>query len=291
MHNNPAEHRNGVIAVTVAAILWSTGGLFIKLLPFDAFTILCYRSACAAIVFGFLARKRLFQFTKASIIVSLSYTALLVCFVTSTKLTTAANAIFLQYTAPIYILLLEPVLFKLKIERINIIAIVACLVGMSFFMFGDLEVGNMTGNILALGTGVFLAVVMLGQRFNKPELNETAIFWGNILVILVGLPSYLDSPTPTFVQWGMLLFLGFIQIGLGYALFTYGLKRTLAIESALIAFLEPILNPVWVFLGYGERPSTMALIGGLIIIGSLVLRTVIRNLVGDKVTATERLRG
>lgn len=277
METHLQQHRAGLIAVTVAAILWSTGGLFIKLLPFDSFTILCYRSACAALIFGWSGRRNLFNFSKTSVFVSCCYAGLLMCFVTSTKLTTAANAIFLQYTAPAYILLLEPVLFKLKLERINVVTVIVCFIGMSLFLFGDLSLGNMTGNLIALGSGILLAAVMLGQRFNAPERNEPAIFWGNILVILIGLPWYLNSPAPTAPEWGMLLFLGFIQIGLGYWLFTYGLQRTLAVESAMLAVLEPILNPVWVYLGYGEAPSRLAIIGGIIIILALVGRLIVRE--------------
>lgn len=270
-----STHQAGLLAVSLAAILWSTGGLFIKLISLGALPILCYRATFAALLFWVVFRKKALVFTPRIAVVVAFYVGLVMSFVVSTKLTTAANAIFLQYTAPIYIILLEPILFKLKLARVNIVTVVVSFVGMILFFLGDFEVGSMQGNLLGLASGVFLAGLMLSQRKNPPENHEAAIFWGNAVVALIALPFAIQAPLPTIPEWGMLSFLGIIQIGTGYMLFTYGLKRTLAIESALIAMLEPILNPVWVFLGYGERPSGWALLGGGIIVAMLVLRILI----------------
>ncbi len=275
MFSRLTSHQAGVLAVVFAAIVWSTGGLFIKLLPFEPFTILFYRSVCAALLFGVIFRRKVLRLNGTTLLVSVLYAFLMITFVVSTKLTTAANAIFLQYTAPIYVLLLEPLLFRIPLERINIWTIVVCIIGMALFFLGDLEMGNMTGNWIALISGVLLAAMMLAQRRNAPERHESAIFWGNLITIGITLPTYIASATPSAEQWGMLLFLGFIQIGVGYLLFTYGLKRVLAIEGSLLAMLEPILNPVWVFIGYGEMPSRFAMLGGVIIILMLTVRTVV----------------
>jgi DME family drug/metabolite transporter len=269
------DHQSGLLAIVAAAIVWSTGGLFIKLLSQDAFTILCYRAAFAAIMFGVWYRGKVFRFSGRTLLVALFYAGLVTSFVTATKLTTAANAIFLQYTAPIYLILLEPVLFRFKQSRINIITLVVCFLGMTLFFMGDLEIDSLKGILIALASGVFLAGMMLAQRYNHPERHEAAIFWGNILVAAIFLPTAIQAPLPSSAEWGMLAFLGLIQIGVGYMFFTYGLKRVLAIESALIAMLEPVLNPVWVMIGYGETPSLGAAIGGGIILGMLILRTVI----------------
>lgn len=266
-------HRKGLLAVITAAVLWSTGGLFIKLLPFDALTILFYRSLFAGVLFALLFRRVLFKLNALTLAISLMYAGLLWTFVTSTKLTTAANAIFLQYTAPVYIMLLEPLLFKVRLRRIDLISLPVCLAGMLLFFADDLQAGDARGNWMALGSGALLAGIILGQRFNKPERYETAIFWGNVWVVLIGMPAWLQAPAPTPAQWGMLLFLGFVQIGLGYALFNYGLKRVSALESSLLAMLEPVLNPVWVVIGYGERPGAWALLGGGIVVAMLAIRT------------------
>lgn len=270
-----SEHGSGVLAVVLASVLWSTGGLFIKLLPFTAFTILFYRSLCAALLFGLVYRRKILLVNRLSWLASVFYALLLVSFVTATKLTTAANAIFLQYTAPVYVLLAEPLLFGLRLQRINVFTIIACVAGMTLFFSDNLQGSGGWGNVIALTSGFFLAGLLLTQRLNDRSHYTAAIFWGNILVLLVGFPSFLNAPLPTMPEAGMLAFLGFVQIGLGYLLFTYGLKHTLAIESALIAMIEPVLNPVWVWLGYGEQPSAQAIAGGLIIIAALSARIIV----------------
>jgi len=267
------DHQSGLLAIVLAAVVWSTGGLLIKLLSQNAFTILCYRAAFAALLFGVWYGKKVFRFSPTTLLVSICYAGLVTAFVTATKLTTAANAIFLQSTGAIYIFLLEPVIFKFRQPKINIITLVVCLLGMSLFFMGDLALDNLKGILVAVVSGVFLAAFMLSQRFNDPGRHEAAIFWGNILVFLLFLPSAIQAPLPTPPEWGMLAFLGLVQIGIGYMFFTYGLKRTLAIESALIAMLEPVLNPIWVMIGYGEVPSAWAVAGGVIILGMLAVRT------------------
>lgn len=270
-----SDHQSGLLAIVIAALFWSTGGLFIKLLSQDAYTILCYRAAFAALLFGLWYRKKVFRFSFMTGVVALFYAGLVTAFVVATKLTTAANAIFLQYTAPIYLILLEPVIFKFRQPRINIVTLVVCFLGMTLFFIGDLQLDSMKGILIALCSGVFLAGMMLSQRHNRQENHEAALFWGNILVVALFLPTAIQAPIPTPTEWSMLAFLGLIQIGVGYMFFTYGLKRVLAIESALIAMLEPVLNPVWVLIGYGEMPSIGAAVGGFIIIAMLVVRTII----------------
>ena len=269
------DHQSGLAAIVVAALVWSTGGLFIKLLSQNAYTILCYRAAFAALIFALWYGKKVFRFSRTTLLVAVFYAGLVTAFVVATKLTTAANAIFLQYTAPIYLILLEPLLFKFRQPRINLITLVVCLLGMGLFFIGDLAFYNLKGILIALSSGVFLAGLLLAQRYNHPDRHEAGIFWGNIIVFLLFLPVAFQSPLPSPAEWGMLAFLGLIQIGVGYMFFTYGLKRVMAIESALIAMLEPVLNPVWVLIGYGEMPSAGAAFGGFIIIGMLVLRTII----------------
>lgn len=257
----------------MAAILWSIGGLFIKLLPQDAFTILFYRSLYAGLIFILIFGKKLFIFNKLSIISSMFYAPLLIAFVTSTKLTTAANAIFLQYTAPAFVLLLEPYFLRTKLKRINIFTVIVCFIGMALFFVDQLSTpDNWLGIWLALLSGLILTGLLITQKMNKAEYQPGAVFLGNILVCLVTLPWFFDAPLPTMSENSYLMILGFGQLGLGFALFLYGQKHLPAIESSLIAMLEPILNPVWVFIGYGEYPGNWAVLGGIVIIAALVFR-------------------
>ena len=267
-------HRRGILAVVAAATVWSTGGLFIKLLPFDAPTILFYRSVCAALLFAVVYRGAVWRFNKRVALAAFFYTTLLIAFVHATKLTTAANAIFLQYSAPIYVLLAEPLLFGTRLERVNVLTIVACLAGMALFFADAWQGGSLLGNAIALFSGIMLAGLLLAQRANSAADQIAAIFWGNVGIALLNIGAFAASATPNTDQAAMLGFLGFIQIGLGYLLFTYGLRRTLAIESALLAMIEPILTPIWVWLGYGEQPTPQALAGGLVIVLALAARSI-----------------
>ncbi len=267
-------HRSKAVLATVfAAVFWSTGGLFIKLLPQDAFTILFYRSLYAAILFIFIFRKKILRINKISIISCLFYAPLLILFVSATKLTTAANAIFLQYSAPALVLLLEPYFNKVKLTRINIITVILCILGMILFFVEQFSrPDNWLGIWLALLSGVVLAGLLISQKMNHTDYQPGAVFWGNILVCLLTLPHVTQVALPTMDEHALLLLLGFGQLGLGYALFVYGQKYLPALESSLIGMLEPLLNPVWVFIGYGENPGFWAILGGMIIVGALIFR-------------------
>ena len=201
-----------------------------------------------------------------------TYAAVLVLFVISTKMTTAANAIFLQYTAPIYVLIFEPIINKTRYEKINIITIIICFLGMILFFMGELSPGHLTGNLLALLSGVAFAAFLLGMRKNKNEYQFSAIFYGNILLMLICFPSLFDIRILSITDFGMVSYLGILQIGIAYAIFSYGLKRVYAIEASLISMIEPVLNPVWVFLAYKEVPSFMAIVGGIVIITAISVR-------------------
>jgi drug/metabolite transporter (DMT)-like permease len=137
---------------------------------------------------------------------------------------------------------------------------------------GELSPGHFEGNIFALLSGVAFAAFMIGMRKNKPEYQYSSIFYGNILVALICIPYILDISSLSFSDLWMVAFLGIFQIGIAYVIFGYGLKRVYAIEASLIGMIEPVLNPVWVFLGYGETPSYTAIIGGLIIITTISIR-------------------
>ncbi|MBP9196513.1 MAG: DMT family transporter [Saprospiraceae bacterium] len=268
-----SHRRFGIIMTILAATLWSTGGLFIKLLPLDAFTILFYRSFYAAVIFIIIFRKSLFRFNKLSLVSILFYAPLLIAFVTSTKLTTAANAIFLQYTAPAVVLLLEPYFVRTKLTKINIFTVAVCFAGMCLFFVEQFSrPDNWLGIWIAFFNGLILAGFLIIQKMNKPEFLPGAVFLGNIVVCLITLPWFIENPFPTFQENNFLMILGFGQLGLGFALFLFGQKYLPAIESSLISMLEPLLNPVWVFIGYGENPGYWAMVGGLVIIAALIFR-------------------
>ena len=268
------QHYKGIIATIAAAVIWSTGGLLVKLITLDAFTILFYRSLYAGLFFLIVFRREALQFDRRALLISVCYAPLLICFVSATKLTTAANAIFLQYIAPAIVLIAEPYFLKTRLKRYNVITVVVCIAGLSMFLLEQKTQNNWWGDGIALLSGLFSAALILSLKASNRSQQSSGILLGNILVVLVTLPLFLQSGPATVSEHGMLAFLGLIQIGLGYALFTYGQRRISAIESSLIAMLEPILNPVWVLIGYHEIPSAWSVAGGIIIVMALSMRII-----------------
>jgi DME family drug/metabolite transporter len=274
MHNF-SEHHKGFIAVFITAILWSSGGLFIKLISLNAMQLSFFRCSIAAVAFAIIFRKKLLIVNGFTFINAAFYAAVLTTFVIATKTTTAANAIFLQSTAPIYVLIFEPIINKTKQEKINVITIAVCFIGMIFFFLGEISPGHLEGNLVALVSGITFAALFLGLRKNGKEYQQSSIFYGNIFVALISIPFILDLNPLSFNDIWMVTFLGVFQIAFAYALFSYGLKRILAVEASIISMFEPVLNPVWVLIGYGEIPSFTAVIGGGIIIIAILSRTLI----------------
>lgn len=269
------EHQKGIIAIVIAALLWSTGGLFIKLISLNAFQLSFFRSIFTALTFLTLFRKKTFVFNKLTIINGLFYAGILILFVMATKLTTAANAIFLQYTAPIYVLILEPILLKTELKKINVISVIISFLGMTLFFVGELSPSHFEGNIVAIISGLCFAGFLLGIRKSSEEFRIPSIFLGNILIILICSFSITNELKISLDDFFMVAYLGIFQIGFAYAVFTYSIKRIEGIEAALVAMIEPIMNPIWVFIGYGEKPSSFAILGGLIILTTITIRTII----------------
>lgn len=273
--NNLSDHSKGVFAVVLTALLWSSGGLLIKLISLTSMQLSFFRCLIAAIVFAVIFRKKVLKVNKLAILNAIFYATVLTLFVIATKTTTAANAIFLQSTAPIYVLIFEPIITKTRWERINVITIAVCFIGMILFFTGELSPGHLEGNIVALLAGAAFAAFFLGMRKNDKEYQQSAIFYGNIIVTVICIPFILELETISFSDLWMVSFLGVFQIAAAYAIFTYGIKRILAVEASIISMLEPVLNPVWVFFGYGEVPTTYAILGGIIIITAISMRTLI----------------
>jgi DME family drug/metabolite transporter len=269
------EHQIGLLAVSTAALMWSSGGLFIKLVTFNAMQISFFRCALGALVFATLFGRRLLRINTFAFINAVFYASVLMAYVIAIKMTTAANAIFLQSTAPIYVFIFEPIIAKTSYNRINIITIAVCAVGMIFFFMGKLSPGHFEGNLVALFSGVMFAALFLGLRRNEDKYQFSSIFYGNLIVAVVCVPFLSGIQDVNFRNLSMVFYLGVFQIGLAYAVFSYGLRRVLAIEASILALIEPVFNPVWVFIGYGEAPSFMAIIGGMIILSAITVRTLI----------------
>ena len=276
-----SQHASPLLFVVAAAILWSTGGLFIKWTPISGLELSFGRSLLAAITVAIFTRHEGFRLNKVTALAALLYAALLLLFVLATKETTAANAIFLQYTAPVYLLIFEPLFYKEKFRSRDLIVVIACIAGMSLFFVGQLRPQDVTGNLLALASGFCFACYFLLLRHPKArDVNRaSSVIYGNLLLVLIAAPAGLKV-LPHLSRFDALcvVYLGVVQIGLAYTLFTVAMARgARSLDAGIVGYVEPVLNPIWVFLVIGERPSQWALIGGTIIVLAVVCHMLIEG--------------
>ena len=263
-----------LLLVFAAAFLWSTGGLFIKWTTLAGLELSFWRSFFAIFTVAIFTRHEGFGLNRVTAAASALYAILIILFVMATKTTTAANAIFLQYTAPVYMLILEPLIYKEKFRSRDLITVLVCLGGMALFFVGQLRPQDVTGNILALASGFCFALYFLLLRHPRArEVNRaSSVIYGNTLAVIMTAPwglAVLTSLT-THDLIGV-SYLGVIQLGISYMLFTSGMARGVrSLDAGIVCYIEPVLNPVWVFLILGERPSAWALLGGAIIIVAVI---------------------
>lgn len=278
---DPMEIRyKAIVFLALSAILWSFGGLFIKLVSWNPLAIAGLRSFIAVLVLLAYVRHPRFTWSFPQMGGAIAYAVTVTLFVLATKLTTAANAILLQYTAPIYVALLGAWFLGERAEWFDWIIILILIGGIALFFLDHLTVGNLLGNGFAILSGISFACLVLFLRKQKNESPIGSIILGNLLTGLVGLPFMFES-MPGALSWAGLLFLGVVQLGLSYVLYSEAIKHSTALEAILIPGIEPILNPIWVFLILGEVPGKWALAGGAIVFVSVTTRSVIAVLRKD----------
>lgn len=256
-----------------AALLWSSGGIGIKAVDDAPLKVTFYRSLFAAIALFLLFgpkvwARRTWKSTPAFTIAIISYSACLTTFVVATRWTTAANAIFLQYAGVVWVLLLAPIVIGELMRKHDVIAIAVAIAGMALFFVGRFEARGMSGNLTALLSSVFFAGLILALRFEN-RAAESAITWGNLVLAGALLPFVAGDLRLSLKSLFVLLFLGLFQIGLAYVLFVRGLKHVTATQASLTGMIEPVANPIWVFLFLAERPSAYAVAGALVVLAAI----------------------
>lgn len=266
----------GNVYIILAALLWSTAGVCVKYIPWSAYSIACFRSICGAITFCIVMRKPHITFNRWNIAGALAMFLTGVLYMSAIKLTTAANAIVLQYTAPILIILYNTIFEHRKPSRLDLI-ITACVIAGCVLAFSDqFEGGGMLGNLLALASGVTFAGLMIINRKPQTDAMESQLL-GNLLSVFILMPFLLTDRAVVF-DWriiGAALFLGFFQYGLAHVCFGIGIKRTEPVTASIISTLEPICSPLWVFLLLGEKPGTLALIGFAIVLSATAVYNIL----------------
>lgn len=262
--------QKGILLIVAAAILWSSGGIGIKAIADPPLKVTFYRSLFAAIALLVLFRgevvgRRRWRSTALFAGAIISYGLCLTTFVVATKWTTAANAIFLQYAGVVWVLIFSPLVTREPMRARDAIAVAVAIGGMALFFVGRFETRGMSGNVMALISSVFFAALVLAMR-RENQAAESAITWGNVAVAAALLPFVANDLALTSRSLLVLLFLGLFQIGLPYVLFVRGLKHVTATQASLTGMLEPIANPLWVFLFLGERPSGFAIAGAAVVL-------------------------
>jgi drug/metabolite transporter (DMT)-like permease len=273
MKTTANERTKSIIYLVITATLWSLGGLLIKSVDTNPMAIAGVRSGISAIIILAATGKPKLNWSFAQIGAALSYTGLVLLFVAATKNTTAANAILIQYTAPVYVALLSAWFLKEKVKPLDWLTIAVVMGGMVLFFVDELNMEGILGNLLAAGSGICFAFFTVLMRMQKEGSPIESVLLGNIITAVVGIP-FIFSDMPGTTGWINLVVLGVVQLGLPYILYAKAIKHVTALEASLIPVIEPLLNPVWVFLFIGEVPGLWALVGGIIVVTAVTIRCV-----------------
>jgi drug/metabolite transporter (DMT)-like permease len=270
------------IRIALAALLFSTGGAAIKAADFSAWQIASFRSGVAAITLLLLVPGARRGFGWKPAMVGVAYAATLVLFVLANRLTTSANTIYLQSTAPLYVLLLAPLLLRERIRRRDVPVIAAVLGGLALVLLGANPPSSTApdparGNVFAALSGLSYALLLCGLRWlgragGGVDRGISAVLLGNLIACLAGLPMALPLGSHPLTAWGIILYLGVFQIAGAYLLVTSALRHVPAIEASLMLLVETAFNPFWAWLLLGEVPAMLALVGGGLIIGATILQ-------------------
>lgn len=270
---NP-DHTRAVGQLLLAALLWSLAGVLIKGLDWPALAVSGGRGFIAALFLLATTHGLKFTWSRVQVGAAVAYASCTVTFVIANKLTTAANAILLQYTAPVWVALLGAWLLHERPTRADWWAIVAAFGGMGLFFANELRWISVVGNLVGVLSGVSFAVMAILMRKQKDGSAVESIILGNLLAFVIGLPAIVTAPALPARGWLLLLVLGVVQLGFSYRLYAQAVRHVTALEAVLIPVIEPVFNPLWVLLFFGERPGALALVGGVIVLGAVTLRAI-----------------
>lgn len=270
MNNN--RKKKAMLMMALCAIMWSIGGIFIKLISWSPFLIAGARSLISAMVLGiFMIYSRTpVKFCRYSLGAGIGLSASCIFFVMANKLTAAANAVVLQYSAPIFILLISALIFKQRLHKKEVIVVAITMVGIVLFFLDQLSPGNIIGNIFGILAGIFLALmfVMVGKGGEDSSIRMSGILFAHLITALIGCPvGIIGTVSASGNEIFYIIILGVFQLGIPYVLYAIASRDCPPLACSLIGMLEPLFNPVWVAIFIGEMPGLFALFGATIIIG------------------------
>lgn len=272
-----ADRKKGLLYMLAAVVMFSIGGLCIKVLPWSALAINGGRNAlaCTVIAIYMLATKRKFIFNKSVLLGAFSMCLTSNLFVIANKLTTAANTVVLQYTSPIFLILFSVIFFKYKPQRLDIITCVCVLSGIVCFFVDSLSAGGMLGNVIAVISGAAYATVCMLNAIPGNDVISS-IFFGQLASAVIGVPFIFGESDFQLIQIAAVCALGIIQIGVAYVCFYNALELITPVDACLMTGIEPVLNPILVAVFYGEKIGPLSFVGAGIVIVSVLAYNVIR---------------
>ena len=276
------NRKYAILLLIVTGIIWSSGGLFIKLIPWSPISIAGIRSGLSALVIYIYRRSAAIYLGKYVWAGAISYSVMVICFVFANKITTSGNVILIQYATPIYVALFS---FSFLGEKANIadwVSIIVIFLGLSSFFYEDLSYFQFWGNILSILSGIGFAGLTLCMRKEKKANPVDCVLMGNILTFLVCIPFYKNGVTLDIKPWVSIIFLGVIQLGLSYIFFSIAIKYVKALDAIIYPVIEPLVNPLLTFLFLGELMSNTAVFGGALIIIGVVGRGFYQNLYSNQ---------
>ncbi len=266
-------HTRSVGLLLLAALCWSLGGVLLKSVAWPPLAVAGGRGIIAAVFLLLVGGRSLrFTWTPLQLGTAAAYAGCTVLFAAANRLTTAANAILLQYTAPVWVALFGAWLLGERATRADWLTIAVVFAGMGVFLYDGLRLHDLAGILVAIASGVCFAVMILLLRKQKDGSPIESVILGNLLAFLTGLPSIWTAPPLAGRGALALVLLGVVQLGLAYLLYVRAIRHVTALEAVLLPVIEPILNPVWVMLALGEKPSPLALGGGVIVVTAVTWR-------------------
>ena len=268
------SHKKAIAVTCLVALMWSLAGFNIKMIQWSPYAIAAGRSLVAAILLApMVLRSRPFKIDRYVVGGAVCYAAFNYCFITSTTLTSSAIAIMMQYTAPIYVALLSWVFLRERIGRADVISVIFVFLGMVFFFLDSNSGGSLQGNIIAIFNGITFAGISLFLRLQKNGNPVLSMYFGNVLSAVVGVPMMWQGGIPDTVSLLFLLLAG-VLVAVSYTLYAKASTGLSALETVLLPIIDPVMNPVWVFLFLNERPGALTLVGAAVILVAVTARVV-----------------
>lgn len=269
-----AQERRGMLLLVACTLMWSISGLMIKQIPWNPFVIAGFRSLLAGGVMAVYIKASglSFRLDKTAVISGLFMSGMFLAFTVANKLTTSANAIVIQSSAPVFVLVFNIFFRKVRVRRLDVITVVLTIIGISIFFFDQLTPGKLLGNGVALLSGLLLAATYISTCGAPTESCMNGILLAHVVTAAIGVPLafLVDTPFAGDAMWRIAV-LGIVQLGIPYVLYGLAVRHCPPLAASLIGMTEAIFNPIWVFLFTGEAPSVLALCGGALVLATIAV--------------------